>query len=243
MFLYLILSELILQHVDPSIDKRTGPRNSITPDSAMTDTLVQDNSDHDDNHIEVTTALNTNSQPPSIVIQPPLTIARMSLDNGPLLLRDLQSSVESQKPVTMSNMLSLDTSPLNLSHHPSYDRDFYQYGWFRGAIVLAVLFISHPIIYGIVFSPIYISSQVDLVLQFPYWLVPEIVSLTLYVALFLVLEDFQQPITRFLEDRMRLPSSTQRRLKAHLHIYLGTLLVLLVIFLLLWGTLFGWRLE
>lgn len=227
-FLYIIPNKL-LQYINLKVDNRTRPTNSATPDPAAAEHFVQDNNydnNNNNNYVEISISSSTSLLSPSSTFQRPPAMVTMSLDDRqPPSLRDLQPSTGNLKPLTNLSVFSPDTPPSILSYRPSYDRDFYQYGWFRGLTVLAVIFISQPIIYGIAFSGLSTFELFRLIFFAQYWLVPEVFGLTLYVTLFVVLEDSGHAIERFFEDKLHISPSFQRRVKVSLHVYLGTLVV------------------
>ena len=64
----------------------------------------------------------------------------------------------------------------------------------------------------------------------PYWVPITIGGPLCYTALFVVLEDFREPIATILESFMRIPRRDHRHIKKHLHIFVGATILALDIF-------------
>ena len=120
--------------------------------------------------------------------------------------------------LTGSTSLSVDSfiaEPSSIqAGNMSYNRDFYQYTWFRSLIFLIHIFILEFIVWLLIFTA-KTGSVVRTLTSVTRSAASIIVWLPAYVLLFLCLEDFHRPISSFLLV-LRIPRAAQHTI----HLYL-----------------------
>lgn len=125
-----------------------------------------------------------------------------------------------------------------------YKRDLYKFPWFCILLGLIALMLTLLYIFLVVISSLFgkafstsDSSSLSYQVFFEswlFWLPVAFGAPPCYTMLFVILEEFETPLTAFLERRLKISHNHQRRIKRCLPILLGITSVGLEIFLMVY---------